>query len=391
MRSKAMTISLLSISLVLTSPGAVAGTIPAIQNSFPNQSLPSIEMLITVPSFAIIFSVLMSSKLAQLIGAKRTVVLGLNMALIGGIAPTFINNYALFLGARLLFGFGLGTFNSLAVSLIGTFFESPQKEKLIGLQSSCQGLGSAMLTYLCGVLLMLSWRASFLVYLIMIPIMILFIRFVPDPRQAQSKPTNKVFDWQIFKNKRYLFGLALMFILLSVYCIPQIKISQIVIERGYGNGTTASTLLSFMQISSMIFGGLFGWLRHRLKDSLFPLSIVVFILGFLCIYEAQTMTLSAVGVIFIGAAFALFIPFLYNLVTEVLPSDFVNIGLSILLVAANLGSFATPYLLFGVGKVFSLSGASYTFLFGLMILVAILVVVLVSAHQKSRTSGDITQ
>lgn len=368
-----MTISLLSISLVLTSATSVAGTIPAIHASFPNQSLPSIEMLITVPSFAVIFSVLLSSKMTQFIGAKRTVVFGLVLALIGGIAPAFIANYTLFLLSRLLLGWGLGTFNSLAVSLIGTFFESPQKERLIGFQSSCQGLGSSIMTYLCGILLVINWRTSFLAYLVIIPIMFLFIRYVPEPEQKKKTATKKVFDIHIFKNKKYLVGLILMFVLLMIYCIPQIKISQIIIERGYGNGTTASTLLSLMQVASMIFGGLFGWLRNLLKTKLFPLTMIALILGFGCIYESHDVILTAIGVILIGAAFALFVPFLYNLVTEILPQNYANTGLSILLVAANLGSFVSPYVIFGVGKVLSVSSASFAFLIGILSLIIILI------------------
>jgi MFS family permease len=373
MKNKAMTISLLSISLVLTSATSVAGTIPAIHASFPNQSLPSIEMLITVPSFAVIFSVLLSSKMTQFIGAKRTVVFGLVLALIGGIAPAFIANYTLFLLSRLLLGWGLGTFNSLAVSLIGTFFESPQKERLIGFQSSCQGLGSSIMTYLCGILLVINWRTSFLAYLVIIPIMFLFIRYVPEPEQKKKTATKKVFDIHIFKNKKYLVGLILMFVLLMIYCIPQIKISQIIIERGYGNGTTASTLLSLMQVASMIFGGLFGWLRNLLKTKLFPLTMIALILGFGCIYESHDVILTAIGVILIGAAFALFVPFLYNLVTEILPQNYANTGLSILLVAANLGSFVSPYVIFGVGKVLSVSSASFAFLIGILSLIVILI------------------
>ncbi len=368
-----MTISLLSISLVLTSATSVAGTIPAIHASFSNQSLPSIEMLITVPSFAVIFSVLLSSKMTQFIGAKRTVVFGLVLALIGGIAPAFLANYTLFLLSRLLLGWGLGTFNSLAVSLIGTFFESPQKERLIGFQSSCQGLGSSIMTYLCGILLVINWRTSFLAYLVIIPIMFLFIRYVPEPEQKKKTATKKVFDIHIFKNKKYLVGLILMFVLLMIYCIPQIKISQIIIERGYGNGTTASTLLSLMQVASMIFGGLFGWLRNLLKSKLFPLTMIALILGFGCIYESHDVILTAIGVILIGAAFALFVPFLYNLVTEILPQNYANTGLSILLVAANLGSFVSPYVIFGVGKVLSVSSASFAFLIGILSLIVILI------------------
>lgn len=373
MKNKAMTISLLSISLVLTSATSVAGTIPAIHASFSNQSLPSIEMLITVPSFAVIFSVLLSSKMTQFIGAKRTVVFGLVLALIGGIAPAFLANYTLFLLSRLLLGWGLGTFNSLAVSLIGTFFESPQKERLIGFQSSCQGLGSSIMTYLCGILLVINWRTSFLAYLVIIPIMFLFIRYVPEPEQKKKTATKKVFDIHIFKNKKYLVGLILMFVLLMIYCIPQIKISQIIIERGYGNGTTASTLLSLMQVASMIFGGLFGWLRNLLKSKLFPLTMIALILGFGCIYESHDVILTAIGVILIGAAFALFVPFLYNLVTEILPQNYANTGLSILLVAANLGSFVSPYVIFGVGKVLSVSSASFAFLIGILSLIVILI------------------
>lgn len=57
--------ALLSISILLTSANAVAGTIPLMARQFPSVPLSQIESLTTVPSLSILIFVVLSNWIAE--------------------------------------------------------------------------------------------------------------------------------------------------------------------------------------------------------------------------------------------------------------------------------------------------------------------------------------
>lgn len=53
----------------------------------------------------------------------------------------------------------------------------------MGWRSAIAGVGTSLMTYFAGQLLKISWHASYLVYLLFIPAVILFVIFVPVPEK----------------------------------------------------------------------------------------------------------------------------------------------------------------------------------------------------------------
>ena len=123
--------SLLSISLVLVAGPVISSLIPLMQQSFPNQSTSSIELIATIPNFGILIFVLLSNIFIKFLGKKNTVLLGLLIALIAGIVPVFVDNYTVILVSRFLFGAGIGLFNALAVSLITELYDGDEQASLM--------------------------------------------------------------------------------------------------------------------------------------------------------------------------------------------------------------------------------------------------------------------
>ncbi|HGM6079778.1 TPA: MFS transporter, partial [Enterococcus faecium] len=76
MNKKMMKFSLLSVSLILTSAGAVTSAIPSMSATYATRSLSAVELLTTAPSFMVTIFVLISSFIARKIGQKQTVIIG---------------------------------------------------------------------------------------------------------------------------------------------------------------------------------------------------------------------------------------------------------------------------------------------------------------------------
>lgn len=83
-------ISLLSISTLLMSAPIIVAALRQIGEQFPNQTKSSIETLLTAPNFGIILGLFISPIIIRYLGKKKTVILGLFIALISGVLPSIL-------------------------------------------------------------------------------------------------------------------------------------------------------------------------------------------------------------------------------------------------------------------------------------------------------------
>ncbi len=82
-------VAILCISLTIQTAGAVAAAVPAMIDSFANRSTTEIQSLLTIPSFSIMLFIILSSGIIKYIGKRNTVLIGLTIALLGGLLPAF--------------------------------------------------------------------------------------------------------------------------------------------------------------------------------------------------------------------------------------------------------------------------------------------------------------
>ncbi|MBP3040399.1 MFS transporter [Bacillaceae bacterium Marseille-Q3522] len=342
-KSGLLKFSLLSISLVLTSAGAISASIPLMLEKFTERSVASVELLVTVPAAAVVIFVLLSSFISSKIGEKQTVILGLLVALISGVIPIFSDNYAIVFASRLGLGAGFGLFNSLAVSLIGKFYTGDERAKLIGFQSAFQGLGSAAMTFVAGQLLNFGWQASFSVYLIIVPILVLFFLFVPKP-DNENGDTEQIGNKGSSKTNFKVIGLSIfLFCMIIVYNAVSLKLPLYVTENHISTASMTGTVLSFMQLASMFTGFVFGAIYKKIHRFTLPASLIVMGISYILILLFHNIFLIGLGAIITGISFSLFVPYLFNQVNVVSPVGSETFNTSILIVGANVGGTVAPY------------------------------------------------
>lgn len=344
-----MKFSLLSISLVLTSAGSIAANIPEMQKSFPEVPLSSIELLTTIPALTVLIFVILSSFIANYIGEKKTVLLGLLIALISGVIPAFSDNFFVILIARAGMGAGFGLFNSLAVSMIGNFFEGDERARLIGFQSAFQSLGSAVLALLAGQLLKINWHTSFLIYLVILPIIFLFALFVPDvPKQIEKVEKTKTNSSMRF-DVRIIGYTIFLFLLIIVFSASNVKLAQLLVENNLGTATDAANISSLQSIGGMLAGFAFGnvfkiFRKYTLSVALFLMAAAYVLFGF-----SGNLMVATIAAVMNGIAFSLIVPFLFDRVNDIASNETKTSSTSLLLVGANLASSISPYGLLVLG------------------------------------------
>src|SRR5699024_12495921 len=82
--------------------------------------------------------------------------------------------------SRIILGAGLGLYNSLAVSYISALYTGNTRASLMGMRNSMEAIGQTVLIFLAGILVNISWTASFSVYVLAFPIALLFALKVPE-------------------------------------------------------------------------------------------------------------------------------------------------------------------------------------------------------------------
>ncbi|MCH4159738.1 MAG: MFS transporter [Bifidobacterium sp.] len=342
----AMKFSLLSISMLLTSYNAIAGALPALIQQFPEQSRTNVELLTTAPTCAMIVMIIVSGLLAKSVSDRTLVVTGISIATIFGIIPFFMtNNFWLIMASRIGLGIGLGLINSLAVSMIGKYFSGEERATLMGFRSAFVSLGQATLTLIAGFLLNMGWHGPFLLYLLAIPVLILFVSFVPkEPVQRTSEAVSDPGDKQHI-NGSILVITVFLFFTVTMYTGVTVRLSSIITASGFGSMQQASTLLSVMVFCGMLMGFAFGRVHRALRRQTLTLGVVFLAIACYIVYFAPNFPILCIGALIAGLSYPTMIAYCFNKINEVCPPHSLNLCTSVVLVGCNLSIFTAPYML----------------------------------------------
>ncbi len=379
-------IGILSLSLVVQAAGAVAAAVPFIMNDFSDRTTAQIQSILTLPSMAILIFILLSSWFIKALGKKRTVCLGLMIALVGGILPAFTMNFGLILFARILFGAGLGLFNSMTVSLIGDNFTGAEQKNLLGIQSAVMTLGNSLATFAAGLLLTISWQASFLVYLVILPILFLFL-FVY--RNVNEKPVKTTQPSTTATKRRKLplsvtLGILTLFLFFISLMVVITSSALLIQELALTNQGFLSTALAIAGIFSSLVALAFGQITKLLKRFT-PVVVISFaMVGFFTITLAPTMTVFFIGLLVVYLA-NLVVPYVYSVILSDVDPEANNLVVSLAMVACNLGAFSSPYVINFISQLLGMTTAVMQVRIAAGIMAIIALIFLFLAFNKTTT------
>ncbi|WP_418126832.1 MFS transporter [Streptococcus parasuis] len=377
--------AILSISLMLTSSQAINGVIPQMKQSLGISQSQS-ELLGTAPSITVILFILLSSYFAKRIGMKKTIILGLLLAGIGGIIPVFIATFQTVLISRVILGAGLGLYNSLAVTYISSLYSGDTRATLLGIRNSMEALGQTILIFLAGVLVNINWTASFLVYAIAFPVALLFALKVPEIRDENSDiPENHVKE----KMNPMVFALVLFAILLVMNSIAiSVRFASIATEIK-GVNFNASNYLALMPILGILAGFMFGPINKWIGKGTLYLGIIFFIISNLLIAVSNgNMTFLLTGLFLSSITGSWCFPFIFSNLDKVTTKDTINFATSLIFIGCNIGNFIAPIAMqFAQFLTRSTNLTAPFFVFAGIFMVVLCVILFVT---KKKTTGVIT-
>lgn len=334
--------ALLSISMLLMAAPNIAAAIPLMSKTFTGQSTSAIETISTIPNLGIIAGIFISSVLVNFLGQKKTVMFGLIVALIFGITPVFSNNYYVVIISRLLLGVGIGLFNSLAISMISDFYGGDELSTMMGFQSSVSSLGSSILSFLVGYLIAFGWHATFIIYAIALPIMIIFGLVIPNVENKSVKHEKSVHQKV---NLPVILISVMTFFIYAFFMVVTVKLADLLTYKNMGTGSQAATILGVFTLVSMTIGFAYGFVHKLLKQYTLVVGFSLMAIGFAILSRAASIANVTIGVVIVGLGFALVIPFIYTIINTIAPKGSENLASSVMLIFTNVGVFISPTLI----------------------------------------------
>ena len=388
MKKQMKKFSILAVSLMTASAPAINAEIPMLAKHFSNVPLPMVEMLTTIPSLFLIVSILFSNWIAKKIGLKQTIMIGIALIVVSALGSSLVNNFAFIFAMRALLGLGVGLFNSLLVAVVDYFYQGQERTQTFGFQSAFEGLGGIIITFIAGQLMRINWQAPFWTYGLALPILLLFMIFVPkipknqtqnlendsqEVTEEQTEPSDIIEDSEASANKaetaqRHGYGrlvgyMAFIFIVAIFYMIIGVKVSEVIVNRGFGTSTDASYVILLLSIGATLSGFIFGNLEKHLKRLMMPCGLTLLGLASILISTAHNNISVYIAGFITGIGFRMILPHIINAVNRLYPAQTASVATCIL-VSYNLGAAISPYVAAGLMKISAFNSIGNLFMLG---------------------------
>lgn len=349
-------IGILSLSLLITSTMAISGGVPEMMKTFCANSSSiytrsSVELLVSIPGFSIMVIIALTPILTRYIKEKFMICSGLLIIGIAGVIPFFINAFPIIFLCRICLGIGIGLVNTLAVTLIGERFSGELRQKLQGIRCSMETLGEASLIFIAGQLLTWGWNYSFLVYGFAFVILLLYLFFVPETQAGENIPPEHEEEinelYKITKQEYIIIikNALLGGLLVSTLSANALRISSFVVESALGSSIDGSTILSISILAGFVGGLCFGKILKKLSKFVLPFSCLFMTSGFIILVSGGTLIAVALGASICGFFSTIALSYMFNALSDHLPTKALTTGNALVLVGCNLGSTVSPFIL----------------------------------------------
>ena len=342
---RGLTGSILSLSLLTVMAGAaVAPALNVIQAHFAQSSQTFVQMIISIPALFIVITNFFFPKLCRRLNPRTLVLLGLSLYTAGGCAAGLFDQIGLVLVMRALVGGGgVGILMPLSTGLLTDYFPPEKQASLLGISSAMNQLGGVIATLLAGLLAGISWRASFLVYLLGLGSILLCLRFLPKggiPRQA---PTAQAADTPAPGGLRTFFVYVLaMFLLMSTFFLYPANFALETSEDGGIGQQYIAAIMAGADLVALFGGLLFVRIQGVLRGGTKVFAPLLFLVGYLLLTFLGGWAGTLLGSACIGFANGAGIPFLISGAARRAGKDATTTVMPLLSAALYLAQFLSP-------------------------------------------------
>ena len=350
--------TIISISMATVMAGAaISPALGVIAKAFPDASVTTIKMILTIPSLTIIPFTFLTSYLTKKMSKRTIVIIGLWSYLIGGVGPQFMPTIELVLFFRLLLGASVGILMPLSESLIYDYYTGKERAQMMGYNASFSNFGGIITMLVAGWLATLGWRQPFNVYLLGIVIFVLVFFFLPK-EEVHVPPAHE-------KNLKtpfpvYGYALAMGGVMLAYYAVST-NIALYLEQANFGGSALAGMTISFAAVGGMITSFFLVPVMEFFKKYLIPVMLLAMSVSFLMLTLAKHVPVVIVSVCFIGFAQGALFPVLTMNALNLVKLHQTDRAIAVLTTFIFTGQFLSPILLDMLSNVFNQTSIRFQF------------------------------
>ena len=383
-----LTIMLCSM-LMLMGGAAVAPALPLIEQVFPGQDT-LVSMIITIPSLAVALVGFAMGALADRLGKVKVLATSLVVFTAAGAVGFLMEGGSdtqlyILLVFRFVVGIGIAGISSAVTALIAEYYTGMDRIRALSYQSAAMGVGVLILEYTGGLLAEFSWREPFLVYLIGVPILLMVLLTMKEPRRDEQGPADRVVPERKANKRLLTICYVTIFVAMTMaFLLPTKMPTYLQTELAVSTSVTGL----FLGVHG-VTNACFSLMYRRFVQRLAPFTIIA--IGFLLLAVAlltlevsESIASSVVMMIVAGAGLGMVCPAVSNTLageTTASTSGKIMGGYSTCL---NLGQFSIS--LISV-PLFAAVGSSYPVMFGVMAVVAIVACMAFVVMSRTGVSG----
>lgn len=366
-RRKNLTVSILSLSLLTVMAGAaVAPALGIIKAHFADVNQLLVQMIISMPALFIVLTNLIFPKLTAKYTSRSLLLFGLLLYTAGGSLAGMFDNIYIVLIFRALVGVGVGIIMPMSTGLLSFYYTRDKQDKLMGYSSAMNQMGGAVATLLSGMLASISWRLSFLVYLMGLISIVLCLLFLPNERigdrnaDASTKQNTNVgnnptaniktnadntVSEQSSAFKQYFPFIFAMFLLMVTFFVFPCEFALETAKEGVIPQKYISVIMASMDIVAFVGGLSFVLVKKYAGSKTRIVAPLMFVIGYAALAFVGGWFGAILGSIFIGFANGLGIPFIISTASKKAGKSAASTVMPLLSAALYLAQFLTPMLL----------------------------------------------
>lgn len=368
-------IAIMTLSMFLLSYMALTPIVANIYNSFPNEKLENIQIIVTlIPLFSVV-TMFLCNPLSKKISMKNIGIIGLILITLGGAFTYIFHRYIwqLYVSSILL-GLGIGLINVISSSMISYYFDGEEKMKVMGYQSIFVSIGGTLFSYLSGLLAKINWPYSYLCFFLALIVVVINIAFLPnDKLESESKTKEKL------PKRIYLLGVIsiLFFISINVF---NTSIALLLENLGY-KSDISGLVTAIYTLIGLFAGFILNKVVKIFKTNTLTFACAIATIGFFLIATKQII-LIFIGSALLGFAFATRNPagitFSANMVTAAKSA----LAIAIFNGAGQLGAFLSPYIINFISNLFNSNIVTTFTVSGIFMLIVTIIHLLLNPIKK---------
>ena len=367
-RRKNLTVTILSLSLLTVMAGAaVAPALGIIRAHFADVDQLLVQMIISIPALFIVLTNLIFPRLIARFRSRSLLLFGLLLYTVGGSIAGIFDHIGAVLIFRALVGVGVGIIMPMSTGLLAFYYTRDKQDKLMGYSSAMNQMGGAVATLLSGVLAGISWRLSFLVYLMGLISIVLCLLFLPNEHIGGTQPAAKTPTGagaehsadthapRIAEKPKsalaqyYPFVIA-MFLLMVTFFIFPCEFALETVKEGIIPQQFISVIMAGMDLVAFLGGLSFVAVKKIAGRQTRIVAPLLFLIGYTFLAFDGGWSGAIFGALFVGFANGLGIPYLIATASKKAGRTAGSTVMPLLSAALYLAQFLTPMILSGVSS-----------------------------------------